>query len=224
MRPVRLLTFFALGLILTGILRWATRSLDGMSGLSAIPTPAYIALTVFVVLRIVRSPIGWAGIGFNLPFKPISHLALGALGAAVVVLAGELLEPVWNYLFGAGRDLSRFDEAAATLPGLLTLLAFSWSFAALGEEFAFRGVLMRGLTSALGGSRGVLLFAFFLQAMVFGLVHAYQGPAGIAGAAFNGIIYGGVVWIARGSLWPAIFAHGLSNTYGIVSLWMQANS
>ena len=224
MQPLRLLIFFSLGLILTGTLRWATRSFESMSWLSGIPTPAYVALTVFVMIRIIRSPIGWAGIGFNVPFKPIRHLALGASGATVAVLAGDLLEPVWNFLFGEGRDLSRFNEASATLPGLLALLAFSWSFAAFGEEFAFRGLLMRGFSSALGGSRGVLLFAYILQAIVFGFVHTYQGAAGIAGATVSGLIFGGVVWIARGSLWPAIFAHGFSNTYGLISLWMQANS
>jgi membrane protease YdiL (CAAX protease family) len=194
-----------------------------MSWLSGIPTPAYVALTVFVMIRIVRSPIGWAGIGFNIPFKPLRHLALGLSAAVVAILAGELLEPIWYSLFGAGRDLSRFTEASATLPGLLALLAFSWSFAACGEELAFRGLLMRGFTSALGGSRGVLLFAYFLQAFVFGFIHTYQGAAGIAGATISALIFGGVVWIARGSLWPAIFAHGFSNTYGLISLWLQAN-
>ena len=223
MRPTRLLVVFALGLILTGALRWATRSFESLSGLSSIPTPAYVALSVFVTIRLVRSPIGWAGIGFNVPLRPI-HLALGAAGAVVAVSAGELLQPVWVALFGEGRDLSRFGEASATLPGLLVLLAFSWSFAAFGDELAFRGLLMRGLSSALGGGRGVLLFAYLLQAVVFGLVHTYQGPAGIAGATLSGLIYGGVVWIARGSLWPAVFAHGLSNTYGLVSLWMEANA
>lgn len=194
-----------------------------MSGWSAVPTPAYVALSIFVMMRIVRSPIGWAGIGFGVPFKPVAHLALGALGAAVAVLVGELADPLWGFLFGAGRDLSRFDEAVATLPGLFTLLAFSWTFAAFGEEFSFRGLLMRGLASALGGSRGVLLFAYFLQAIIFGFVHIYQGAAGVAGATLSGLIFGGVVWIARGSLWPAVFAHGLSNTYGIVSLWLQTH-
>lgn len=74
-----------------------------------------------------------------------------------------------------------------------------------------------------GGRRGVVLGAYFIQAIVFGLVHMYQGPAGVFGATVNALIYGGVVLIAGGSLWPAILAHGFSNTYGIVSLWMQSN-
>ncbi|NNE08968.1 MAG: CPBP family intramembrane metalloprotease [Gemmatimonadetes bacterium] len=219
MRPLPLLVLFILGLILTGALRWATRSFESMAALSGIPTPLYVALTVFVMIRLVRSPIGWGGIGFHIPFAPLRHLALGIAGAGVAMLAGELLTPVWEALFGAGRDLSRFDESVTTLPRLLILLAFSWTFAACGEELAFRGVLMRGLGTALGGDRKVLLFAWLLQAVVFGFVHLYQGPAGVAGATVSGLVFGGVVWIASGSLWPAIFAHGLSNTFGILSIY-----
>lgn len=219
-----LLVFYALGLLLLGALRWASRSLEAWQALVGVPTPAYIALTVFVSLRFIRSPMGWAGIGFSTPFRLIPHLALGAAGAAVAIGTGELLEPVWKILFGSGRDLSRFSEDSTTWIGLVTLLAFSWSVAAFGEEFAFRGILMCGLSRSFGDGRRVRFVAYFLQAVVFGLIHAYQGPAGVVGAVCNGLVFGGVVWIARGSLWPAFFAHGLSNTYGLVSLFLQANS
>ena len=125
-----LLIFYSAGLVLIGALRWAVLSIESMRGLSGVPTPAFIALTVFVMIRIVHSSIGWGGIGFDVAFKPKVHLALGILGAATVILAGELLEPVWNTIFGAGPDLARFEEASATLPDLLALLALSWTFAA----------------------------------------------------------------------------------------------
>ena len=218
-----LMAIFAAGLVLTGGLRWATRSFESMSGLSGLPTPLYVALTVIVVVRLVRSPIGWAGIGFNVPFRPVRHVALGLAAAAAVVLAGELLTPLWIALFEGGRDLSRFEATVGTLPGLIGLLVFSWLFAAFGEELAFRGALMRGLASVLDGGRGAILFAYFLQAIIFALVHVYQGPAGVAGTFVSGLIYGGVVLIAGGSLWPAMLAHGFSNSYGLISLWLQAN-
>jgi membrane protease YdiL (CAAX protease family) len=147
---------------------------------------------------------------------------LGLAGAAAIVGAGVALEPVWLRLFGETRDLARFD-GTATLSGLLGFLALSWTFAALGEEIAFRGVLMRGLSSALGNGAGTTALALLLQAGVFGLVHTYQGPAGIAATTVSGLIFGVVVLVARGSLWPAMLAHGFANTYGLVSLYL-ANS
>ena len=59
-----------------------------------------------------------------------------------------------------------------------------------------------------------------IQAVVFGLVHAYQGPAGVLGTAINGLIYGGITLAARGSIWPAAIAHGSSNSIGIMELFL----
>jgi membrane protease YdiL (CAAX protease family) len=63
--------------------------------------------------------------------------------------------------------------------------------------------------------------ALVVQAVVFGFVHAYQGPAGILGTTINGLIYGGLTLAARGSIWPAALAHGSSNTIGIMELYLS---
>lgn len=43
--------------------------------------------------------------------------------------------------------------------------------------------------------RAALIFALLAQAMIFGLVHAYQGPTEIAGSAISGPVFG-VITIA----------------------------
>jgi len=210
---------FAVGLVAIGALRWAAANLESFAQFASVPTPAFVVLTVVVLLRIVRGPIGWSGIGIGQPFRPVAHLALGILGAAAIVAAGQLLEPVWLELFGETRNLSRFDSAT-TLPGLLWFLLLSWTFAAVGEELAFRGVLMRGLSMALGGGTGPVILALLIQAVVFGFAHAYQGPAGIAATMISALIFGTVVIMARGSLWPAMLAHGLANSVGLIWLYV----
>ena len=55
---------------------------------------------------------------------------------------------------------------------------------------------------------------------MFGLIHAYQGPTGIVGSAFSGLVFGTVVIISRWSIWPAALAHGTNNTIGIISLYL----
>lgn len=215
-----LLAVFAAGLALIGALRWATLKVENIEGWTGLPSLAYIALTVLVALR-ARAPIRWANMGFGTSFRPVSHIALGLAGAAAVVLLGDLLEPVWQQFFGEARDISRF-ESVSTLTGLLFLLALTWTFAAFGEEFAFRGVLMGGLRTVLGGGAGATLIALLLQATVFGLIHAYQGPAGIVGTFLSGLIFGVVALAARGSLIPAILAHGLANTFSLVSLYLAS--
>jgi membrane protease YdiL (CAAX protease family) len=78
---------------------------------------------------------------------------------------------------------------------------------------------MRGLLYILGDSRRGQISALVLQAVMFGLIHAYQGPTGIAGATFSGLVFGAVTIAARWSIWPAAFAHGINNTIGIIALY-----
>ena len=147
------------------------------------------------------------------------YLVLAAVGIGLIQLGGLLLEPLWERFFGATRDLTRFSAVAGSPSELAKLMALNWTVAAFGEELAFRIVLMRGIAFALGDSRTAFGAALVIQAVVFGLVHAYQGPAGVLGTAINGLIYGGITLAARGSIWPAVIAHGTNNTIGLVSLY-----
>ena len=79
---------------------------------------------------------------------------------------------------------------------------------------------MRGISFVLGDSRAAQISAVALQAVLFGLIHAYQGPAGIAGSAMSGLAFGAVTLAARWSIWPAALAHGANNTIGIVALFL----
>ena len=49
-------------------------------------------------------------------------------------------------------------------------------------------MLMHGIAFALGDSQKAFGIALIVQAIIFGLVHAYQGPAGIVEATINGLI------------------------------------
>jgi membrane protease YdiL (CAAX protease family) len=135
-------------------------------------------------------------------------------------LLGWLLGPVWEQMFGAGRDLSRFSEISGSPDALIKLLILNWSVAAVGEELAFRIVLMRGIAFALGDSRMAIVVALIVQAVVFGLIHSYQGPAGVAGSMISGLVFGALTLAARGSIWPAALAHGSNNTIGIMQVYL----
>jgi membrane protease YdiL (CAAX protease family) len=77
------------------------------------------------------------------------------------------------------------------------------SFAAgVGEEVAFRGYALTALTPFLGGAWGAAAFT----SLVFGLLHAYQGPVGMARTTLLGFVLA-ASFAVSGSLWPAIAAH-----------------
>lgn len=212
---------FAAGLVLAGSLRAAGTGAGGsvLAPLAGLATPLYILITIVAALGLARDGAPLHRFGFGPPFRPGFHVAL-AIGAVIALRLSAIgLEPLVEAVFGAGRDLERFGGLEGSKAATVRLLAFSWTFAAFGEELAFRIVLMGGLAYGLGGSRGARVAALLLQAIVFGLVHLYQGPAGVAGAAFNGLFFGAVVLLARGSIWPAALAHGGSNTLSILELY-----
>jgi membrane protease YdiL (CAAX protease family) len=218
-RALAIVAVFAIGLIMTGLLRAAQFGTSPLAAVGRFATPVYIGLTILAAILLLRTGAPFRRFGFELPFRPALHIGLAIAAVIVIRLSSALLDPWLEGFFGGGRDLQRFAGVVGSPGALLSLLAFSWAVAAFGEEIAFRIVLMRGIAHSLGDGRGALAAALIVQAIVFGLVHLYQGPAGVIGSAINGLIYGSVVLIARGSIWPATLAHGLSNTLGILSLY-----
>lgn len=218
-RVCGLVAGFATGLIAIAWLRLESGSAGFIGTLSAYATPIYVGLTVVAAVLLLRAGVPLRRLGFGPPHKPLLYLVLAVAGVGLLQLGGALLEPLWERLFGAGRDLARFADVRGSLPQLLTVLALSWSVAAFGEEIAFRIVLMRSISFALGDSRVAIAIALIAQAVIFGLVHAYQGPAGIAGTVTSGLIYGALTLTARGSIWPAALAHGLNNSIGLLSIY-----
>lgn len=210
---------FAFGLLGVGALRYLSLHSEEPPALAAYATLIYIGLTVIAAVLLIRSGAPLRRLGFTKVKRPWFNLALVLVGVAVLQLSSSFLTPLWEQLFGAGRDLARFSDVAGSREALIKLLALNWTVAAFGEELAFRIVLMRGIAYALGDTRKAVAMAFIAQAIIFGLVHAYQGPAGIAGTTISALVFGALVLVARWSIWPAAIAHGLNNTIGIIEIY-----
>lgn len=213
---------FGAGLLLSAVLRFYGVHSDNPPPVTGYATLIYIGVTVLAAVLLTRLDVPTRRLGFGPPFTPVRYLVLAAIGVGLIQLPGLVLDPLTEQMAGGTRDLSRFSDVAGSPTAMIKLLALSWTVAAFGEELAFRIVLMRGIAFALGDSRVALGIALVVQAIVFGLVHAYQGPAGIIGTGINGLIFGGLVLAARGSIWPAVLAHGSSNTIGIIGLYLAA--
>lgn len=223
MQPRRLVLVcgFALGLVFVGLLRNAAFRDAALTPYSGYATGMYIALTIAFAVMLGRSGVELRRFGFAQTPR-WRHVALALAAVAFLQGAGPLLEPVFETLLGSGRDLGRFASVRDDLPRLLAVLALSWTFAAFGEEIAFRIVLLGGLRSLLPDTRAAIVAAVLLQAAVFGLVHLYQGPAGIAGATVSGLVYGTVTVMAGRTIWPAVLAHGTNNTIGLLRVYLGA--
>ena len=212
---------FTAGLLTSGYLRLLQLDAANPPAIASYATELYIAVTVFaaILLRRLGAPV--QRLGFHATPGIVRILLLAVAGVALIQATGFLLEPLVDRAFGGTRDLSRFSGVASSPVEMLKLMALSWTFAAFGEELAFRILLMRGIAFALGDTRLAFGVALVAQAVVFGLVHAYQGPAGIVGTGVNALIFGGLTLAARGSIWPAAIAHGSNNSIGIVALYLS---
>jgi membrane protease YdiL (CAAX protease family) len=213
---------FALSLLFVGLLRYSAFNDTALTPLSGYATIAYVAVTIIVAILLGRSGVDLNRFGFGIRIR-WQHLALALAAVAFLQGISVVLDPILDGLFGAGRDLSRFDEVQGSIAALVGALALSWTFAAFGEEIAFRIVLLGGIRSVLGGTTLAVAVAVLLQAVIFGLVHLYQGPAGVASATLSGIVYGTITVLARGAIWPAAMAHGINNTIGLVMIYSGVN-
>jgi uncharacterized protein len=128
--------------------------------------------------------------------------------------------------FGLGRiglapDVSRLDFIKGNAAALAAMLAVSWTTAAFGEEIVFRGFLLSRLAGLDVSVENWLWIVLGLQALVFGLAHAYQGIGGVVVTALLGAVLGTLTIFADGNLWPAIFVHGLINTVSLGAIYLS---
>jgi membrane protease YdiL (CAAX protease family) len=219
-RHIALLSFgFSLAIMLVAVLRVAEVGQTDIGLPSGLATPLYVVCTVVFIVMLARAGERMGGFGFRVPIKVLRAIGLGALGIVLLQVSAQTLHPLIEQALGTSRDLSRFADVAGNPDELMRLLVFSWIFAAFGEEIAFRIALMRGLSISLGDDRNARVIALFVQAVIFGLVHLYQGPAGVVGTMISGLVFGAVTLLGRGSIWPAVIAHGGNNTIGILAIY-----
>ena len=176
-----------------------------------------VVLAAIIWMKIQKIPLSRVGLG---TFKPTRTLLMWVAGTmAVDSVAVGLAAPVLASVFGEAPQVVRFAELPGNLPLLLMLLPMTWLIAAFGEEFFFRGFLMTAIAEVLGGSRAAWISALVAQAVAFGLIHAYQGPAQAISIGIGGAIYGAAFLLARRNLWPLILAHGVNDTLGFIFLY-----
>ena len=217
-KVVWLVVGLSLGLLFMGALRISAVHPNVLTPLAGYATLGYVLITVIFTIWLVRAglPLNRFGFGIRPDLRQIM-LAIAAI--AILQVFDATLNPLIEELFGGPRNLERFSDVKGSVASLVALLITNWTLAAFGEEFVYRIVLMRGLSFIFGDSRTGQISAIVLQAVMFGLIHAYQGPTGIAGSTFSGLVFGAVTIAARWSIWPAALAHGINNTIGIIALF-----
>ena len=157
-----------------------------------------------------------ADIGLKRPESWTRTLIIGVGFAAIVFIAMYLSEKA-----GFRRDLSKFKDVHGNPELAFVAVLYALIGAGLYEEFTFRGFLMQGLAMFFGGSRGAWIGACLLQGALFGALHAYQNPLGIAITGTLGILMGLLVLALGRNLWAVIIGHGLFDASRFVLFYFQ---
>lgn len=208
----------SISLLALGALRAVTTQSSSLESLGSLVTVGYITVVVGFTIALLRSglPLNRLGFGMRLSLR---HLGLALLAVVILRVMAVTIDPIWEALFSGPRDLDRFSDVEGSVGSLAALLVASWTIAAFGEELTYRIVLMRGISFVLGDTKTAMCIALVLQSVLFGLIHAYQGPTGIVSSGTHGLVFGAITLAARWSIWPAALAHGINNTIGILSLY-----
>jgi membrane protease YdiL (CAAX protease family) len=132
----------------------------------------------------------------------LSQLGLNRQGVGLSLICGAVFLVAW----ALGRFATDLPVGLRpmTFQRLVGEIVFYFGLVGLIEELLFRGLIYR----ALHDWRGARL-AIWGSALAFGLYHiGWQGPLGVLGCCFIGLIFGAIRWRAGGIV-GLILVHGL---------------
>ena len=168
---------------------------------------------------------GFAALGFKRPAS-WSRIVLIALAAAAlrIVLGNFVIDPVTAQFWPPAIAPAGVDSIAGDLRSALLYLGIVWTFAAFGEEIAYRGYLLNRAADAGGRTTIAYWIAVILVSILFGYGHYYKGPSGIVDSGVAGFILGAAYLLSGRNLWTTILAHGFIDTFGVAALYFGWDS
>lgn len=190
----------------------------------AVPNEVFLLAGLGLLSLILRNRNIFA-FGLGRPKSWAFVVIVAVAAAAARILLGDLVIDPWTAQYFPPATASEVTEGIRGNPiEALKLLALVWVFAALGEEFAYRGYLLNRGAEALGGTRAAYVLAMLAAAVLFGIGHWYKGPAGVIDSGFAGLILGIAYLVTGRNLWAPILAHGLIDTTGVAFLYFGWDS
>jgi membrane protease YdiL (CAAX protease family) len=181
-------------------------------------TPFLLALG-WISLRLRGA--GWQRVGFARNRNWAITLAIG-IAAGVLMESFQLFvtQPVLVRLIGKPPDLDDFRMLTGNIKLALAGFAFTWTFAAFGEEMVWRGYLMNRVADLGNRTRRAWICSLIAVSMVFGLAHANQGITGEIEEGIAGLLLG-VVYLSTGrNLAVPIIAHGVQDTIDVILIFL----
>ncbi len=184
----------------------------------AIPNEVPI-LCVMGLVSIRLRDGGWSAMGFKRPTSWSRILQIAAGAAALRILLGDFIERLAARFWPAVIAPAGAQQITGNIKVALLYLLLVWTFAAFGEEIAYRGYLLTRAADLGKRTAAAYWVSAVVVAVLFGYGHYYKGPTGILDSGVAGLILGAAYTVSGRNLWTSILAHGFIDTFGIVVLF-----
>ena len=186
----------------------------------AVPNEVPILFVLGLVSARIRNG-RFSAIGFRRP-QSWRRLILLALAAATlrIGIGSLVIEPLTARVWPPIQAPAGTNDITGNVSNALLALLLVWTFAAFGEEIAYRGYLTQRAADV--GSRTPAAFwvATIAVSVLFGYGHYYKGPAGTLDSAVAGLILGSTYLAAGKNLWASVLAHGVIDTVAVVAVFL----
>ena len=176
-----------------------------------------IILSLLGLVSIRLRDGNWSSMGFKRPASWQRLLLIALSAAAARILLGQfLIEPVTGLFWPKPTPPALANEITGNMTMALVALLLVWTFAAFGEEIAYRGYLLTRAADIGRRSTAAYWIGIVLVSILFGYGHYYKGASGVIDSGVAGLILGTAYMLAGRNLWASIFAHGFIDTFGII--------
>lgn len=180
----------------------------------------YLIGLAIALLTFWASGWDWSYFGISLPkwgetiFKAVIYTVSSILILDVVII------PLVEYYLRTPHDLSGFEFLQGNFRNLVLFMLFMWIIAGFGEEFFYRGYMMKRIAVLLGDTENNWIAAVVLSAIPFGLVHFYQGISGVITAGVMGLILGYIFLRNKNNLVVCMLTHGFYDMFGLTMIYL----
>lgn len=174
-------------------------------------------LTAIVLLIVSRFNLSEFGIGKVKWGKSILKAIAYTIG--IYIIADMIVQPLIESSFGK-IDLGGIEDLKGNIQSYLFFSLYMWIIAAIGEEFVFRGYLMKQLAKVYGNKNISWFFAALTVSVIFGLAHLYQGVSGMLITGFIGFLLSMVFYFNRKNLVVAILTHGFYDMIALTLIYL----
>jgi hypothetical protein len=182
-------------------------------------------LFVLGLLSIRLRDGGLSAMGFRRPAQ-WGHIVLIALGAAAlrIALGDFVIDPLTGRLWPPAVAPAGTEAITGNIKTALLALLVVWTFAAFGEEVAYRGYLLTRAADLGGRSTAAYWVGMVFVSVLFGYGHYYKGPSGIVDSGVAGLILGAAYILSGRNLWASVLAHGFIDTYAVIVMFFRWES